>query len=231
MSDDPFAIESPESKLLQQIHALGVGKFNARDIHKRLQRELKQYFGRHREVNAISAGILLKRLLAEQSGDLKLEGEYQEVRKLQLRGKRDKSLRVWSFRVVPVAAPVFPREPQPGHFDSIARKSEPDVPPMVVPVQQRVDSLAETHSQNPLNPFSDMPAGVSKGIWERTGDHWQRVGDHVIDGAAGFGYPSGNLQEAMAETALLAGAAPQVRVKTWHERQCDILGCDYDTFA
>src|ERR1700733_10257048 len=109
---DPFQIPSPESKLLQQIHALGLGKFKAEDLIKRLQPALKEYFGRHREVNAISAGLLLKKLLGSH-GTLKVEGTLDEVQRLQMRGRYDKSLRVWHYRVIDTAAPKPAAVPVP----------------------------------------------------------------------------------------------------------------------
>jgi hypothetical protein len=237
---DPFQIPSRETKLLHAIAALGLESFKARELPKRIPVALREYFGGRREISAIRIGILLKRILGEHDS-LRLEGRYDEVQRLQLRGNYSKGLHSWTFRVRDTEAPTI----RPGFFTPIARqKPEPALPPIVVKVHElaqseRADSATgeihrETHSQsNPLNPFSASVEDMSKGIWERTGDSWQRVGVRMSDGAAQIGFPGGlkAALAAMERTAQLAGARREYRAMTHHQFMCRVLNCPEDSFS
>lgn len=68
----------------------------------------------------------------------------------------------------------------------------------------------EFHSQKPRS--DEVPPEVRHGIWERYLDgSYRKIGDRWEAGALAKGYPAGNMQDAMAQTAMLAGAARALR--------------------
>jgi hypothetical protein len=190
-----------KAKLFQSIHALGLPEFHAADIITTLRPALQEYL-RGKNPSPIRLGIALKKLIGQKHAALQLQGNY------------DKERRMWRYRVIDTAnpPPKAAAPPPPLPFVDHRRKP-PELPkPAVLQIQSaesvRVDSdgkiRREYHSQNPRS--DEAPPEVRHGIWERYLDGTlHKVGDRWEDGAPARGYPAGNMQDAMAQTAHLAG--------------------------
>jgi hypothetical protein len=236
---DPFQILSAEVKLLAEIHASVPERFKAKDLIKRIQPALREYFGDRRDINPVRVGILLKRLLGEHD-TLRLEGSYDEVQRLQMRGKYDKSLRVWSFRVIDTTGPKpAPAPPTPA---PVVQTIAPPTAALVVRTTERAESVSIDSTSghikpgyfNVLNPYGGSdPAEGNPDISRNADGTHVRVGDRMSDGATQIGYPGGLKAglAAMERTAQLAGARREYRAPTHHAFMCKVLGCSEDTFC
>jgi len=219
-----------KAKLLQAIHALGLPQFRAAELVRLMRPALEEYFGDHRGLSAIRVGMALQKILGQQHEGLKLQGQHEEVHRLE--GRYNKSLRTWRFRVIDTKAPPKQSDPAP----IVVKVTKPEPAESIY-----VDDTGKIHreflSQNPLNPHSSnesVEVNPMPGIWERNGDGTLRfLGDRWVDGVALSGYPGGLHAgiDAMEQTARLAGAPRKIRALTEHQRACLILGCDEDTFC
>jgi hypothetical protein len=192
-----------KAKLLQSIHALGLPEFHAADIITTLRPALKDYL-QGKEPSPIRLGLALKKLIGKKDAGLKLQGLY------------DKERRMWRYRVVSENYKEPPKPVPPPFVDH--RRKPPEPPkqpePMVVQIQAAESVRKDADGKLQRDKYGgthehrgpDIPDEVKKGIWERYLDgSFHKIGDHWDNGVAQIGYPSGNLQDAMYQTALLGG--------------------------
>lgn len=170
-------------------------------------------------------GHLLRKLRGQTHAELTLIGQYSSDR------------RTWFYNIIEAqsgksAADAVPAPSPPDRFREIV-VTELD------PAKERLQSGSPAFNKwkmrdsdgreidNPLNPLNPLNPFATREIVGPSRHQLETIGVDFFGATAGL---DAGL-ELMEKTVLMAGGARAIVTKSWHERGCDVLGCEYDTFC